>query len=85
MYGVLGNSPRRPVEEQLVGEGILLGQVYGWSSVLYELSEPLIHFVLGVCYIPKGYATILEAVSEKKVRTRPSSCRLRLASRECRL
>jgi hypothetical protein len=40
---------------------------------------------LGVCYIPKGYATILEAVSEKKVRTRPSSCRLRLASRECRL
>ena len=36
-------SPRWPFEKQLVGEGILLGLVYGWSSVLYELSKFLVH------------------------------------------
>jgi hypothetical protein len=30
-----------PLEKQLVGEGILLGEVNWWSSVLYELPKLL--------------------------------------------
>jgi hypothetical protein len=57
--GVLGYSLLSPLEKQFVGEGILLGQVYGWGSVLYNLPKPLIYLILSISYLPKCVLRIL--------------------------